>query len=134
MDKKTEDKKAENGKNGQVQESGTGNGTGTQVPPIRQKKDGDGNVKQTPQKNGAKATPQKNGTKAVLKKKEKVVPSKQATPKKKQNRMLTEKDVREIKQLLKAGKMTQGEIAKKYDYEAGNISRIASGKLWKNVK
>lgn len=77
MDKKTEDKNAENGKNGQVK-GGNGNGTGNgkPVPPIPQPKGGDGNGKQPPQKTGTKATPQK---------KVKVVSPKQAAPKKKQN-------------------------------------------------
>jgi hypothetical protein len=48
--------------------------------------------------------------------------------------MLTEKEVREIKRLLKEGKLSQKQMGEKYQHEPGNVSRIGSGKLWKSVK
>ena len=93
----------------------------------------EGKVEPTPQKGKAVVkVPQKVAPRVH----QKVAPKKVTEPKKKRGpiRKLSVEEVKEIKKLLKAGKLTQMEIAKRFDYEAGNISRNGSGKLWKAVK
>lgn len=50
-----------------------------------------------------------------------------------ENRRLTEHDVMEIKFLIKEGKLTLTEIAKRFNAVQASISLIKSGKTWKNV-
>jgi len=86
-----------------------------------------GNGKQPPQNatgNGAKAVPKK----AVPKTAKKVVLQKKA-----KRTMLSMEQVRAIKKALAKG-VKQSELAKKYDYEPGNLSRIANNKLWADIK
>lgn len=117
MDKKNG--KIENGK-GKM----NGNGKGTQVAPVPQKKNGNGTGK-TPKvvPQPQKKQPQKAVPKAVPK----------AAKKRGKQIQLDEQQVKEIRRLGKEGKMTQREIGEQVapGYQLGNISRILSGKLWK---
>ena len=47
---------------------------------------------------------------------------------------LTEEKVRKIKRQLRAGKKSINQIARENEVNAGTISKIKSGKTWKDVK
>lgn len=49
------------------------------------------------------------------------------------NHNLVESEVREIRRLLKEGKVSQSQIAREYGITQGHVSNIGARRVWKHI-